>query len=148
MAFIEWTDDLGFFQLNNGLGGTPGYRFSSWKPLVKPIGPMDHALGTGVPAMWEHRSDYGAQFTLKEIPDEFRLNGTVYQFLLARLKRHLLRAGQIEVHTEDTEDRNYSCYLWPGSEPDISGYDPARRRRSITLSVLNSDQAEMICCYP
>ncbi len=130
MASITWDDTDGSATLENGYEA-PGGNFQGWVPLTDPVGPLRNALGTGIPYMWEFRADYGAKFTLR-----------------ARLKRHLKRGNTVTVNTGDTNSHIYTMYLWPGADVDISGYDAKNRKRSVTLSLLNSEQADPICTYP
>lgn len=135
---ILFTDDDGPVTLLNGFD-PPGDRFRGWVPLVQPIGPVHNALGTGIPYLWEHRCDYGASFELPYIPNESQTDAV-------RLIRHLMRAGQITVHTGDADGASYDCYLWPGSTPKLSPPDPRDLRRILSLSVLNATADEIMSC--
>ncbi len=139
MASLEWTDDLGFVSLSNGYEAPVG-RFQGWEPLGDPVGPLKHALGTGTAYMWKFRDDFGAKFSLRELPDDS-------QALLARLRRHLKSAGEITVVTGDLIGNTYVCTIYPGSDVSL-GYDAKYRKRSVTVSLLNSEQADMVCLYP
>lgn len=132
---IEW--DGG--ELTNG-APAPGDRFRGWIPISIPIGPLHHALGTGIPYKWTHRDDYGAKFSLPYIPNS-------EQDTCAQLIRHLLKGGLITVNTGDDDNNTYDCYLWPGSTPELSPPDPKDLKRVLTISVLNGVQEDMICAY-
>jgi hypothetical protein len=137
---ISFTDDTGFVSITNGFP-VPGDRLRGWKPLVSPIGPLHHALGTGVPYKWTHRRDYGAKFDLPYIPDSAQDD-------CQRLIDWMLTGGIITVTTGDQFTSTYECYLWPGSEPELSGPNPQDLKRTLSLSVLNSEAERMICQYP
>lgn len=140
MASITFTDNDGAVVLSNGLT-SPGDRFRAWVPLVSPIGPLHHALGTGIPYLYEHRCDHGAKFQLPYIPNASQSD-------TLRLIRHVLRAGVFTVSTGDAYGAEYECYLWPGSSPEMSEPDPITRERTLTVSALNSTEAVMTCVYP
>lgn len=136
---IGFTDGTGAVTLSNGLTSVAA-RFQKWVPLVQPIGPTHNALGTGIPYLWEHRCDHGAKFILPYIPNSKQSD-------LTRLVRHLLRAGSVTVTTGDASSHSYTCYLWPGSTPEISDPDPVTLERTLTLSLLNASEAVMECAY-
>lgn len=136
---IAFTDGTGSVTLTNGKTA-PVDRFQKWVPLTQPIGPVHNALGTGVPYLYEHRCDYGAKFVLPYVPNSSQSD-------LVRLVRHLLRAGSVTVTTGDSGSNVYTCYLWPGSTPSISEPDPRTLERTLTLSVLNASEADMVCLY-
>jgi hypothetical protein len=138
MASISFTDGSGTVEISNTLTSVAS-RFQKWVPLVNPIGPLHHALGTGIPYQYEHRCDHGAKFVLPYIPNTVQSDCT-------RLLRHLLRAGSITVDTDDLTGNSYTCYLWPGSRPELSDPDPVTLERTLTLSVLNSDDDEVMEC--
>lgn len=139
MASISFTDGTGSVTLSNTLSSVAS-RFQKWVPLVQPVGPLHQALGTGTPYLWEHRCDHGAKFTLPYIPNSAQSD-------CLRLVRHLLRAGSVTVTTDDAGSRTYTCYLWPGSRPELSEPDPTTLERTLTLSVLNGTEAVMVCLY-
>jgi hypothetical protein len=141
MGAILFTDALGSDTLDNGFPA-PGDRFRGWTPIDEPIGPLHHALGTGVPYKWVHREDHGARFTIAYIPNES-------QALAARLVAHLKRGGSVRVETGDTQNNVYdTCYLWPGSTPELSPPDPKDLRRTLTLAILQPGATEpLVCLY-
>ncbi len=137
---ITFSDDAGFVTIANGFD-PPGDRLRGWKPLVSPIGPLHHALGTGIPYKYVHRRDYGAKFDLPYMPNDSQDD-------CQRLIDWMLSGGDITVNTGDTLGHSYTCYLWPGSEPELSAPDRQDLRRVLSLSVLNADAERMICEYP
>ncbi len=142
MASIEWSDELGFASLDNGLPD-PGSRFMGWEVLTDPIVRKREGLGTGIPYAYRFRSDYGAKFSLREIPDT-----AARQVVLARLRRHLKEAGTVTINTGDVEGRIFDCYLYPGGDV-VLGYDPKIRKRSVTLSLMNADlSTDLVVQYP
>lgn len=140
---ITFTDGTGAAELTNGMPA-PGDRFTGWTLLTNVsdngAGVVKHALGTGLPAAYSFRTDYGAKFSLRYIPN-------ADQATLTRLKRHLESGGSITVTTGDTEGNSYTAYLWPGARVEISAPDRQDLRLTVTLSVLNADAADMLCLY-
>jgi hypothetical protein len=139
MASISFTDGSGGVTITNDKP-SPADRFQGWIPLGEPIGPLVHALGTGIPYRWAFREDHGAQFMLPYIPNSAQGD-------LHRLRMHLLNGGSIEVDTEDENGAAYTCYLWPGSNPDITAPTKETAERTLKLSVLNADPEPMTCIY-
>ena len=137
---IEFNDGSGNTVIANGFPA-PGDRFRGWKPLVNPVGPMHHALGTGVPYKYVHRTDYGAKFELPYLPNTAQAD-------CIRLMGWLLIGGSVTVTTGDVLGGTYTCYLWPESDPELSVPDPKDLRRVLSLSLLNSTESPMICQYP
>jgi len=139
MASISFTDANGGVTIDNDKAA-PVDRFQGWVPLGEPIGPLGHALGTGIPYRWTFREDHGAKFMLPYIPNSSQSD-------LHRLRMHLLGGGSITVDTEDEVSNTYTCYLWPGSNPEISTPSKETAERTLTLSVLNSEAEPMVCVY-
>lgn len=138
---ITWTDDLGPATLANGIP-EPGDRFSGWTTLTTEKGARVSAvaLGTGITSAWNHRTDYGAKFSLNFIEITF-------QQTAARLKEHLEGGGVVTVTTGDNSNNTFDCTIWPGSEVTISAPDKTDFRFSVALSVRNTASAHMICIY-
>ncbi len=140
MAEIAFTDGQGPATLSNG-APAPGDRFRAWVPLQVIIGPIHHALGTGIPHVWAHRTDYGAKFSIGQIPDS-------EQEIAARLVLHLLSGGAVDIDTDDAGGNVYStCYLWPGSTPELSAPDRTDLRRTLTLSILQPGATTPLVCH-
>lgn len=142
MASIDFIDDAGAATLTNGKSGGPA-RFSSWVPFQMPIGPKAVALGTGIVYRWAHRTDYGARFELRHIPN------TNLDVAL-RLIHHLESGGVITVNTGDFASRSYdNCTLAP--DADLSNVlqlsNPAMLEYTLSLAVVNLDGAPMLCVY-
>jgi len=141
MAAITFTDSIGSATLESDLDA-PGNRTAGWTPLAQPIGPLVHALGTGIPEMWAHRVDYGASFSLPFLPDSC-------QAVATRLIAHLKRAGSVRIETGDASNNAYdNCYIWPGSEPKLSERAQGSLRRTFTVSVLQPGATSpLVCLY-
>lgn len=139
MATITFTDDDGTVVIESDIPA-PGNRCQGWKPLVNPVGPMHNALGTGTPYKWTHRRDYGAKFELRELP-------RTLQDDCIRLLAWLQEGGIVTLATGDVNASSYSCYLWPGADPELSAPDPKSLRFVLSLSLKNDAQARMTCVY-
>jgi hypothetical protein len=136
---LEFTDDEGTETLTNGYP-SPGDRFAGWQTLGPIEGPEDESLA-GTLYKWEFRADYIASFDLEDIPQD--------QWAVAmRLVRHLNRAGTVTVRTGDAEDRTYVCQKVKGSNPELGKPDRRTLRRTLKLSLRNTEQVEMLCIWP
>jgi hypothetical protein len=146
MASISFTDDVGSVTLDNGTTAVSdglGSRFADWTPFQKPIGPATTALGTGMRYQFAFRTDYGASFTMNEIPN------TKMDDML-RCQAWLLGGGTVEVDTEDSNNNVYdTCCLAPGGDVSIALQDKALLLYSMTFVLINVDASPsaMICEY-
>jgi hypothetical protein len=139
-SYIEFTDDESTEQLSNGYPA-PGDRFNAWQMMSPIVGPEDEGLGTGTLYKWEFRADYGASFELNHIPQD--------QVAVAmRLIRHLNRAGEVTVVTGDAGGREYTCQKWKGVEPELGKPDKQNLRRTLKLTLRNTEAADMIVVWP
>jgi hypothetical protein len=139
---IDWTDAVGAASLSNGKA-VPMDRFSSWTPGSEPIGPVEHAVGTGQRYVFPFRTDHTASFEIREIPN-------TSMALMLRLKEHLLRGGQCSVTTGDTLSSVYAtCSLAPDTRPSIAMTDARELLYTFAVVLLNvaGSPVRMICVY-
>jgi hypothetical protein len=144
MASVTFTDGTGTATLDNGttaIAGGVGSRFASWTPFTRRIGERAVALGTGVSYAFTFRIDYGASFSMRDIPASA-------QDVAMRLIRHLLGGGVVTVTTGDTSSRTYTnCGIDPEATPALAFQDAQFLTYSLDLSVLNLSGADMLCTY-
>lgn len=154
MASISFNDSTGItgaagvVTLDNGLTavatptGTngPGSRFTDWVPFQRPIGPRAVSLGTGVPSQYRFRTDYGASFSLLDIPN-------TSMTAMLRTQDWMLRGNAVTVATGDASARSYTAYLAPEGDIQIALQDKALLLYSMTFVVINSSAAAMLCIY-
>jgi hypothetical protein len=137
---ISWTDSVGAATLTNGKP-VPGDRFRGWTPDNVPVADSQNALADGALHVFEFRSDYIASFELPGIPN-------TEQALVLRLMQHLRRGGSCSVATGDLGGRTYgTCKLAPGTDPKLSPPDPEFIEYTLSLTLLNTGAASMICIY-
>lgn len=143
MGRVIFTDAIGSATLDNGLGVAGeglAARFRGWTPFQRPIGPAKTALGTGARYQFAFRTDYGAAFSVAEIPE------TTVPVAL-RLMAHLLNGGTVRVETEDAQNRIYtSCGLAPDAEPTLELADPGHRLYRLALALINLGTAAPLLC--
>lgn len=139
---ITFDDGFGEVSLSNGLPD-PGSHFKGWVPSTRPIGPIETGLGSGRPFRFKFRTDYGASFSLDEIPASSASIGD-------RLVQHLLNGGSVTITTGDLADREYDeCVLAPDTVPSFTLYNPQEYLYRLEVSVINvGSQARMLCEYP
>jgi hypothetical protein len=136
---LEWTDSEGTETLTNGYPA-PGDRFAAWHAKSPIVGPAESALA-GTLHVYEFRADYTASFELRGIPQS--------QVAAAlRLIRHLNRGGEVTVYTGDAEDNVYTCQKVADSDPDLGPPDPKDLRRTLKLTLRNTEQADLLCLWP
>lgn len=144
MASISFTDGTGAATLDNGttaIAGGVGSRFASWTPFTRRIGERAVALGTGATYAFTFRIDYGATFTMRDIPAS-------EQAIALRLIRHLLGGGTCTVTTGDTASRTYNnCSIDPEATPALAFQDATFLTYSFDVSVINLSGADMLCTY-
>lgn len=136
---IQFTDGTGAATLSNGRN-VPGDRFWAWAPLTRFVGPSNVTIGDGVTRVFPFRTDYGARFEIRNLPD------TEVDVAL-RLIRHLLQGNTCTVNTGDTSARTYTARLWPGEEPSLDPADDRRRHYTLRLALKNGAAADMLCEY-
>lgn len=142
---ITFTDTIGAATLTNGKS-YPANRFANWAPMTRPIGDTVHRQSDGVPTHFNLRTQYGASFELRMIPQR-TVSATRMDAIANRLINHLLRGGSCTVNTGDTDTAAYStCYLWPGSEPSLTLSDPNQLEYTLSLMLFNTSTA-MVCHY-
>lgn len=144
MASVSFNDGSAATLTNGmtGIGAGVGSRFASWVPFTKKVGESATVLATGARAMFVFRTDYGATFELRDIPN------TSLDVVL-RLIRHLQNGGTCTVTTGDTASRVYAtCGLAPDTDPALAFADPNLLTYSLSLSLINLGAAsDMLCVY-
>ena len=148
MGYIIFNDGVST-QLDNGttlIAGGAGARFADWTPFQRPIGPTAISLGTGVRSMFTFRTDYGASFTMNDIPNTSMAT-------MLRLQAHLLGGGQVAVYTQDSltpTPRNYpTCCLAPNGDVSITLQDRNVLLYSMSFTLINvaGSPSAMLCIY-
>jgi hypothetical protein len=140
---IDFTDSIGSATLSNSKADGPD-RFGSWTPWQMPVGPKANSLATGQLYRWTHRTDYGARFELRHIP-----NSSLD--VAMRLIAHLENGGTCTVNTGDASARTYTtCGLAPDADLGgaLSMSDPKTIEYTLSLSLINLGAAQMLCVYP
>lgn len=149
MASLSFNDSAGVtgaagvVTLDNGMTAAaiaPASRFADWVPFQRPIGPRAVSLGTGVPSQFRFRTDYGASFTMNDIPN------TAMTAML-RTQDWLLRGNAITVTTSDNALRVYTAYIGPEQDVGIALQDKTALLYSMTFVLINSAAAPMLCLY-
>jgi hypothetical protein len=145
MASITFNDgtsatlDNGTTSISDGVGS----RFSDWVPFQRPVGPAVTALGTGARYQFAFRTDYGASFSMLDIPN-------TSMGVMLRLQAHLLGGGTVSVATGDASARTYStCCLAPDGDVTIALQDKSLLLYSMSFVLINiaSTPSAMICEY-
>lgn len=151
MASISFNDSAGVtgaagtVTLDNGttaISSGVGSRFADWVPFQKPIGPRVPALGTGVPYQFRFRTDYGASFSMTDIPN-------TSMTAMLRTQEWLLRGNAVTVTTGDSgsPSRTYTAYLAPDGDVSISLQDKNLMLYSMSFVLINSSASPMLCIY-
>lgn len=151
MASIVFNDSTGLtgaagtVTLDNGTTSISlgvGSRFADWTPFQRPIGPRVPALGTGVPYQFRFRTDYGASFSMTDIP-----NSSMSAML--RTQEWLLRGLAVTVNTGDSGSpaRTYTAYLAPEGDVTIALQDKNLLLYSMSFVLINSAASAMLCIY-
>lgn len=137
------TGTAGTVTLDNGMTASaiaPASRFADWVPFQRPIGPRVTSLGTGIPSQFRFRTDYGASFTINDIPN-------TSMTAMLRTQDWLLRGNAITVTTSDAGSRTYTAYLAPEGDVSIALQDKTALLYSMTFVLINSAAAPMLCLY-
>lgn len=144
MASITFTDSGGTATLDNGLASTAsgvGSRFANWTPFTRRVGDRAVALATGAVSHFTFRIDYGAQFSMRDLP-------VTTQATALRLIRHLQGGGVCTVTTGDTSSRIYTnCSIDPEGDVTLSFQDSTFLTYELSLSLINLSAADMLCYY-
>ena len=146
MATITFTDGTGAATLDNsttGISTGVGSRFADWTPVQRPIGPRVPALGTGRPYQFRFRTDYGASFTMTDIPNTSMAT-------MLRCQEWLLRGEAVTVNTGDAASRSYAtCYLAPDGDVTITLQDKNLLLYSMSFTLINgaASPSAMLCLY-
>jgi hypothetical protein len=105
------------------------------------MGPTATALGTGRVTRFVFRTDFGATFSMRDIPN------TAFATML-RLQAHMLAGGIITVTTNDATNRTYNnCAIAPESDVVITQQDATALLYQMDFQVINLSAAQMICEY-
>lgn len=145
MASITFNDgtsstlDNGTTAISNGVGS----RFADWVPFQRPVGPAVTALGTGARYQYAFRTDYGASFSMTDIPNTSMAT-------MLRLQAHLLGGGTVSIATGDSASRTYTtCCLAPDGDVSIALQDKNLLLYSMSFAVINiaSSPSAMLCEY-
>jgi hypothetical protein len=119
----------------------PGDRFAGWEMDSPLMGVEAETLADGTLHVFEFHVKYVASFELRDIPQS--------QVATAlRLIRHLNRGGEVTVNTGDAEGRTYTCQKLKGAEPSLGKPDPVTLRRTLKLTLRNTEQADLLCLWP
>lgn len=110
MAYISFND--GETRVVRSVTPAPGDRFRDWVPTPIIIGPRHHALGSGIPYVVEHRTDYKVQFSIHQIRPADLAN-------VVRLARWVGLGGIVSIFTEDLSGRAYQAYMGEGDDPPM-----------------------------
>ncbi len=130
---IQWTDDIGAATL-----ACIGYTFMNWTPDSNFIGESQVPVGDNVTYTFAYRpADEVATFDIGQIANtELRL--------ALRLKKWLVRGGQITINTRDSESRVYTARVAPGTTPELKMTDPIELEYTLTVHVTNVVAVEMM----
>lgn len=144
MASIAFNDGAAA-TLDNGLTAIAsgvGSRFANWTPFTRKVGASATSLATGARSMFAFRTDYGASFELRDLPN------TALAVAL-RLKRWLENGGTCTVTTGDASSRVYTtCGLAEGADVTITMSDPQQLSYTVSLALINLGAAsDMLCEY-
>jgi hypothetical protein len=119
----------------------PGDRFAGWEMDSPLMGVEAETLADGTLHVFEFHVKYVASFELRDIPQS--------QVATAlRLIRHLNRGGEVTVNTGDSEGNIYTCQKVKGTEPSLGKPDPVTLRRTLKLTLRNTEQADLLCLWP
>jgi hypothetical protein len=137
---LTWSDGEGAGELTNGYPA-PGDRFAAWKTDSPLKGVEAEALADGTLHVFEFHAKYLATFELRHIPQD--------QWSAAmRLVRHLNRGGEVTVNTGDVESRVYTCQKQMGADPELGPPDPQNLRRTLKLTLRNTEAEDMFAIWP
>jgi hypothetical protein len=65
-----------------------------------------------------------------------------------RLIRHLNRGGEVTVNTGDADANVYVCQKVAGSSPELGKPDPRTLRRTLKLTLRNTEDEDLLCLWP
>jgi hypothetical protein len=137
---LVFTDAQGSATLTNGYPA-PGDRFAAWVPKSPPKSVEAETLADGTLHVFLFHHKYAATFELRHIPQD--QVGTAM-----RLIRWLNEGGEVTVNTGDAESNIYTCQKVMGSEPELGPPDPVTLRRTLKLTLRNTEAADLICTWP
>ena len=145
MASITFNDGTSA-TLDNGttaIASGVGSRFADWVPFQRPVGAAAVALGTGARSMFTFRTDYGASFTMNDIPNTSMAT-------MLRCQAHLLGGGTVSVATGDNASWTYAtCCLAPDGDVTITLTDKTALLYSMSFTLINiaGSPSAMLCIY-
>jgi hypothetical protein len=119
----------------------PGDRFAGWEMDSPMMGVEAEALGDGTLHVFEFHTKYVASFELRDIPQDQVTSAL-------RLIRHLNRGGEVTVNTGDAAGRIYTCQKVKGAEPALGKPDPITLRRTLKLTLRNTEEADLLLIWP
>jgi hypothetical protein len=137
---LVFTDADGEATLTNGYPA-PGDRFAAWETDSPLQGVEAETLADGTLHVYEFHVKYVASFELRHIPQD--QVGTAM-----RLIRHLNRGGQVTVNTGDSQSNVYTCQKLMGTKPELGKPDPQTLRRTLKLTLRNTEAADMLLIWP
>jgi hypothetical protein len=137
---LSWTDDQGAGELTNGYP-PPGDRFAAWVPSSPLKSVEAETLADGTVHVFEFHAKYLATFELRHIPQS-QIGAAM------RLIRHLNRGGEVTVTTGDSESNVYTCQKQMGAEPELGPPDPVTLRRTLKLTLRNTEEADLLIVWP
>lgn len=130
--------------LTNGLTGVAdgvASRFANYTPFTRRVGDTAIALGTGARTMFTFRTDYGASFEMREIPNTSL--GTALALI-----RHMQDGGVVTIDVDDGANGPYNnCVLAPDSDVTLAMQDNVELTYTLSVSVINLNAADMLCAY-
>jgi len=144
MASITFNDGTSATLDNGTTGIASGYgsRFADWVPFTRPVGPAVTALGTGLRYQYAFRTDYGASFSMTDIPN-------TSMSVMLRLQAHLIGGGTCTVTVDDGPNGPYTCCLAPDGDVSISLQDKGLLLYSMSFTLINAaaSPTAMLCQY-
>jgi hypothetical protein len=136
---IEFNDGSAA-ELTNGYPA-PGDRFAAWT-TDSPLKSVEaETLADGTLHVFEFHAKYLATFELRHIPQD--QVGTAM-----RLIRHLHRGGEVTVNTGDSLDNVYTCQKEMGGKCELGAPDPVTLRRTLKLTLRNTEEEDLLCIWP
>lgn len=148
MGYITFND--GADRILHATPAGPPRRLCNWVTLTRPIGAASHRQSDGARTMVVTRTQYGASFELRHLSVReiaaFYGNARMSE-VADRLVAHLLRGNACTVVTEDVDNNVYTCSLMPGTEPQLALADPRNLEYTLSLSLISSGGAAMVCHY-
>lgn len=140
---MAFTGNIPNISFTDGIGAATcscyGPRFDNWQPSVLDYGTQPQSLGTGITYKTIFRTDYTATFDIsylrpKDLP------------VALRLKQWLEKGNSVTVQTFDVNSAVYSAVI-DGTKLPKFKYNAQQMRYTLSLSLLNTAAAQMVCQY-